>query len=283
MRLDRFDRRLSYVFLCATPFLFFIVGSVRALRIPGMYQAIGGVLALAICIAAWILGLRAIKGDLPERQRFALAGGLLIASFAVASLFFVGLGPPWEATDAENRMRYVVLLVMAILVMSGLVALREALSRGSECLYSTLGFAATLLAGPLYLVWSSFLLGAYVVKVRAGEVPAPFAALGDAMSILLFFAVALTYVATAAMAASLGRVRWLGRGAARAFVIVSLFALLCVVIRGLEFPDPAALSSPWYTVPGFVAGVPAIPFIMPFLLGVVLLRRAGDEQLAAAA
>jgi hypothetical protein len=50
------------------------------------------------------------------------------------------------------------------------------------------------------------------------------------------------------------------------------------VMRGMSFPNPAALSTPWYTRPGFIAGIPAVPFIMPFLLGVVSLRRAGDKQ-----
>jgi len=53
--------------------------------------------------------------------------------------------------------------------------------------------------------------------------------------------------------------------------------LLFLVIRGLHYPDPRALSTPWYTSPGFVVGIPAVPFIMPFLFGVVLLRRAGLE------
>jgi hypothetical protein len=54
--------------------------------------------------------------------------------------------------------------------------------------------------------------------------------------------------------------------------------LLFLVIRGLHYQDPKALSTPWYINPGFVVGIPAVPFIMPFLFGVVLLRRAGEEQ-----
>jgi len=88
----------------------------------------------------------------------------------------------------------------------------------------------------------------------------------------------LTYLATGAFAASLGRVQWLGLRATRAFMIVTGVALLFLVIRGLHYPDPRALSTPWYTSPGFVVGIPAVPFIMPFLFGVVLLRRAGEEQ-----
>jgi len=33
---------------------------------------------------------------------------------------------------------------------------------------------------------------------------------------------------------------------------------------------------PWYASPGFIVGIPAVPFIIPFLFGVVLLRRAGE-------
>jgi hypothetical protein len=28
---------------------------------------------------------------------------------------------------------------------------------------------------------------------------------------------------------------------------------------------------------GFIAGIPAVPWVMTFLLGVALLRRAGDD------
>ncbi len=276
--MDYSSRRVSYVFLCMVPILAIGVAAPRALRVPGVYQAIGGVLFTAIVIAAWILGVRTIRGGVEEEQRLALAGGFLITPFALVSLLWVGLGPPWNATRPENLMRYLVLLVSAIAVSAGLVVLKDALSEAGERYYSTLGFAATTLAGAAYLIWMSFLLGSYVVAVRDGKVPPAIDALSDVFDILLFVACALTYLATAAFAAGLGRTLWLGRGATRAYVATNFIALLFLVTRGLSFPDPAALSTPWYTQPGFVAGIPAIPFIMPFLLGVVLLRRAGDKQ-----
>ena len=277
--MDHTARRVSYVFLCMVPVLAIIVAAVRALRVPGVYQAIGGLLFAAIVIAAWILGARAIRAGAEGDQRLALAGGFLIAPFALVSLLWVGLGPPWIATPAENVMRYLVLLVSSIAVSGGFVVLKDTLSEAGERCYSTLGFAATMLAGAAYLIWMSFLLGAHVVKVRDGQVPPAIVSLNDVLDILLDVACVLTYLATAAFAASFGRIRWLGRGATRAYVAANLIALLCLVMRGMSFPDPAALSTPWYTRPGFVAGIPAIPFIMPFLLGVVLLRRAGDKQL----
>ena len=111
----------------------------------------------------------------------------------------------------------------------------------------------------------------------AGQIPPAVRAVYDVYDILLFFACILTYLTTAAFATSLGRVRWLGRGATRAYVIVSFVALLFLVLRGFSYPDLRASSTPWYLRPAFIAGIPAVPWIMPFLLGVVLVRRAGDE------
>ena len=271
------SRRVSYIFLCLVPVLAIGFAGPRALRIPVVYQSIGAVLFAAIVIAAWRLGVRAIRSSPPEKQRLALAGGFLVVPFALVALLWVGLGPPWNATPSENVMRYFVLVVSSIAVTAGFIVLKEALREAGERTYSTLAFAAAILAGAAYLVWMSFMLGAFVVKVRDGQVPPSINSVLDVLDILLCVACALTYLATAAFAASFGRSGWLGRGATRAYVIANLVAVVCLMLRGLSFPDPAALATPWYTQPGFVAGIPAIPYIMPFLLGVVLLRRAGDQ------
>lgn len=273
-------RRVSYVALCLVPFLAIPVAGVRSLRIPGAYQTIGGSLFAAIVVAAWFLGARASKTGPGLRQQQALAGALLLVPFALVSLLWVGLAPPWEATPTENRMRYLVLLVNSIAVTGGFVVLREVLHEAGERVYSTLGFAANMLAGAAYLIWTCFALGAYVVKVRTGQTPPAVTAMGDVYDILLFIACVLTYFTTAAFAASLGRARWISRMATRAYVIVNFIALLFIVLRGLSYPDPTTSAEPWYMSPGFIAGIPAVPWIMPFLLGVVLLRRAGDESVA---
>ena len=49
----------------------------------------------------------------------------------------------------------------------------------------------------------------------------------------------------------------------RAYVILNLVALVFIVIRGLSFPDPNGGATPWYTQPGFIAGIPAVPWVMP--------------------
>ena len=271
-------RRVSYVFLCIVPFLNFVVVGLRAFRVPGVYQVVGVMYFAALALAAWALGARAIRADAQDRRLLGLAGTLLVTSFGLVALLWVGLGAPWQATAAENQMRYLVLIVMATAVAGGFVVLREALREAGERFYSTLGFAAIMLSGPLYLIWNTFAFGVFFAKEHTGQVPPAIISLGDTLDVLLFVAGFLTYLATVAFAASLGRVQWLGRRATRAFIIVNGVALLFLVIRGLHYPDPRALSTPWYTSPGFVVGIPAVPFIMPFRFGVVLLRRAGEEQ-----
>jgi hypothetical protein len=278
MLTDHSKQRISYVFLCATPFLAMIAAAVRRLRIPGVYHVIGGVLFAAISAAAWTLGARAIRADVQSRRQLALAGALLVAPFTIVALLWVGLGPPWVATAAENQMRYLVLIVMAMAVAGGFVMLKEALGEVGERFYSTLGFAAVILAGPLYLIWHAFVFGAYFAKEHGGEIPPAIVSLHAFQDLLLSLAGALTYVATAAFAASLARTEWMGRKASLAYIIVNFIALFFIVIKVQQHPDPAAVSQPWYTIPGFILAVPALPLIMPSLLGVVLLRRAGDEQ-----
>jgi hypothetical protein len=185
---------------------------------------------------------------------------------------------PYQATPVENRMRFLVLLVDSIAITGGFVVLWETLREAGERFYSTLGSATNMLAGAAYLIWMSFTLGMVVVRVQAGQTPPEVRAVYQVYDILLFFACILTYLTTAAAATSLGRASWLGRSATRAYVIVSLIAVLLLALRGLPYPELTATSTAWYLQPAFIAGIPAVPWIMPSLLGVVLLRRAGDES-----
>jgi len=270
-------RRVSYIFLCALPFLDLVVVGVRALRIPGVYQTVGGVLFALILIAAWILGARVIVSAAAGKRRLALAGSLLIAPWAIISLLWVGLGAPFQATLTENHMRFLVLLAGSIIVPSAFVALKQELYEAGERFYSTVGFAASIPAGVGYFVCGSMSLALTMTRL-SGDKAAPPAVLGNLYSALEFVAVVLTYIVTAAFAVSLGEARWLSRGAARAYVIACMILLLLLVMGGLSYPELSASTAPWYVRPGFIARIPAIPWIMPALLGVVLLRRAGNEQ-----
>src|SRR5262245_13893784 len=269
-------RRISYIFLCAFPFLGLILAAVRALRIPGVYQVIGGAVFAAVAVAAWILGAR-LMGSAGVGRRLSLAGVLLIAPWAIISLLWVGIGAPFQATNPENHMRYLVLLTNTVLVAGGFIGLKEVLHDAGERFYSTIGFAAGVTAGAAYLVCISMSLAGTVAPLSKND-GAFIAWLEQFYSALEFVACVSTYTATAAFAASLGQARWLGRGAGLAYVIASMVLVLLLVMRGVTFPELSDDSAPWYVRPGFIAGIPAIPWIMPCLLGVVVLRRAGEPR-----
>jgi hypothetical protein len=267
-------RRFSYFSLCSLPFLAGVVGSMRPLRTAGVHQVIGGLLFTVVAIAAWSAGAREIFERAGPRK-LALAGGLFILPWAIISLLWVGIGPPFQATLSENYMRYLVLVSNSILVTSAFIVLKDALYEIGERFYATIGFAASLAAGGAYLVCLNMSL-AYVAVAMGGDKTPPPAILGTLYSSLEFFACLMTYVTTGIFAVALGQARLLGRGPTRAYLIACGILVLLLVMRGLQFPEISANTAPWYTRPGVIAGIPAVPWIMPCLLGAVLLRRAGD-------
>jgi hypothetical protein len=268
-------RRVSYVFLCSVPFLCFVMVGTRAFRVSGVHQAIGVAYFAAIAIAAWIHSGGAIRTDGQGRRLLNLAGTLLV-TLAVAGFLAVALDERSPATPPGNQVGHLSLIVMATVIAGGFVVLRGALSEAGERFHLTLGFAAIMLSGPLYLIWNTFAFAILFGEKNSTQVPASILSLDDMLDLLLLGAGFLTYLATLAFAASLGRVQWPGRSATRAFMIANGIALLLLMIRGLQYPDPTALSTPWYINRGLVVSIPVVPFIMPLLLGVVLVRRAGE-------
>lgn len=254
--MNRTARRGSYIFLSTLPFLDVILVGVRAFRISGVYQVVGAALCAAVVLAAWLLGARAIGFGPPSGRRLALTGALFVLPWTIISLLWIGLGAPFQATLAENYMRQLVLLANSIIVTSAFIALKGELDDANERFYSTLGFAAGILAGIAYIVALGLDVGV-VSGALHGENAAGPAVLRNFYSVMEFVACVLTYAATAAFAASIGQAQWLGVRAARAYVIASVLLLLLVVMRGISFPELSGSTAPWYVRPGFVAGIPA--------------------------
>lgn len=271
-------RRTAYIFLCALPFVAGPCASARPLRISGLFQILGIVLFTAFVTAAWLAGPR--KVDLKEagRGKQALAGVLLIAPWAIISLLWVGIGPPFQATLSENYMRFLVLVWNSIIVTIGFVVMKDVLNDAGERICSTLGLATALIAGAAYLICLNLSLAQTALVLHGDRTPPP-AILGHFYSAIEFVACVMTYVTTAVFATAMGRVRLLGRGAATAYATISTLLVVLIILRGLAFPEISANTAPWYTRPGVIAGVPAIPWLMPCLLGAVLLRRTEARKL----
>lgn len=274
MPLERLKRELSSIVLCAGVLLVLILFGERARYEAGVYYLLVAVQLAVLSISACSLAVPALRSASDERKTLAVAGFLLIAPWLLFSLV-PGLGTPWQASPAENQSRYIVLLWAAIAVGGGMVVLRQTLSDAGERLYAPLGFAAILMASPLYLVWGAILFEANFVRARGGQLSTSELFITDFSDVLLYFGGLLTYVASAAFVASLGRTGWLGRAATGILLFLNLFAVLFLIIRGPQFPDPKTALDYWYNIPGFVAGIPAIPWLIPCVIGIAMLRRAG--------
>jgi type IV secretory pathway VirB3-like protein len=174
-------------------------------------------------------------------------------------------------------MRYLVLVWSSIIVTIGFVIQKDVLSDSGERICSTVGLATALTAGAAYLICLNLSLAETALALHGGETR-PSAILGNYYSAIEFVACVTTYVTTAVFAAGMGRVGLLGRSAAAGYVTMASILVLLIILRGLEFPEISANTAPWYTRPGVIAGIPAIPWIMPGLLGAVLLRRARGPQ-----
>lgn len=247
---------------------------------PAMRSGLAVSLLAAAGVAAWFGGARAIASADPPRRLQAVAGVLLIAPFALLSLL-AGVGPPHDQPPADNALRFLVLAVGALLSGSGLLALRQALASAGETFWATLGAIAATWATPLYVVFALVQRVDLVAQMRGwtwattvtGSLHELTALDALAMS-ALFLGSTLTWLASALFAAALGRAGWLGRRAAGALVGTSLVGGAFVVARGFAYPELNAALSHWYSIPGFVAGIPAVPWMLPCAMGVLVLRRA---------
>jgi hypothetical protein len=70
---------------------------------------------------------------------------------------------------------------------------------------------------------------------------------------------------TAAYATALRRAGWFGGISSRLFVGISLAAAVLVLL----YPVGGKIGAP-----GFVLGIPAVPYVMPYLMGILLVTRA---------
>ena len=275
--MNRNVRRAGFIFLCALPFLALAIGSARPIRTAGFSRVVGIVLFTAVVVAAWAAWPRGMELKEAGRGKQAIAGTILIAPWAMISLMWVGLGPPFEATLPENYMRFVVLVWNSILVTTGFVVLKDVLNEAGERICSSAALATAFTAGTAYLICLTLSL-AQTAQELHGDMIRPPAILGDFYNAIEFIACVMTYVTTALFATGMGRARLLGRGAASAYVTIAAILMLLIIVRGIAFPEISGNTAPWYTRPGVIAGVPAIPWVMPGLLGAVLLCRSRSSK-----
>lgn len=271
-------KSVSLFYLSAVPFLTALLGFGVGHISYKLYLPIWLLNVCLMVFACWQLGLKAIKNNGVEKKHQALGAFLLVIPWILVSIFF-GFGPPpenmtaWVATATEQQVRYAILIVAGIFVAFGFSSLKQELVRSGETFYSTIGASAIAIAIPLFIVnmiyWGFYLTEFFkiVTSSSAEHLPDWHLPWRKLFGLIAVVEVAVTYLATAIFAVSLRQAGWFTPKATSVYMVISLVAMLLMVLS-------VFLSEPFVTA-GYAVSIPAIPFILPYFIGINLLRRAG--------
>jgi hypothetical protein len=240
----------------------------------GTHMALAAGQLFVTCASAWALGASALAAPDPRKRQLAIAGSALVLPFALFSLA-AGFGPPEAAGATQNELRYVLLTIGAVLVGAGFIALTGLPTTKGAITPANPAGLLMVMATPLYAAFTLSQWGEYA----ASHSPhLAWIASYDRLSLgFLFAGVLLTYSATAFTANALNRAQLIGRLSSIVLVALSIIAMAFVAIRiavALTH-GPMWGFNAWYEMPGFVLLIPAVPWLMPCAIGVLLLHRAG--------
>ncbi len=269
--------KATFVALAAAPFVIAALVAANPIRTAGYHIPVGilAFIVLAVLVFQFLrIGVRSNDG-----RELAAAGVLFILPFALFALLWVGIATPYHTTPAENLMRYEVLAIGAIAVTCAFVFLFRIVADHGDRFLNTLFFGTSMLAGVAYLIWHCFQAGMWLVRTKNDIITPHMADMISIFDVFVFFGTILTYIATALAALSMARANLLSTRASKIYLALSIFGALAVILRGVTYPgDPRTYTPALYEVPGLIAGIPAMPWLMPCLLGIVLLKRSASPM-----
>ncbi|WP_421825731.1 hypothetical protein [Larkinella sp.] len=274
-------KNLIRVYLILVPFVVAILGFALGHSHYKLYFPIWLIHAGLMSWATWTLSKQSIHNQ-HQRKSHLLIGILFLIAPWLFIAIFAGMGPPpttakgWVATATEQQVRYCILVISGVLMTIGFTFLSNQLKQAGEEVYSLLGLTAIFLAMPLFILnmtyWGSFLTESFRIFVASGSTKRPdwYLPLRDLFAWISGIEVGLTYLASAAFGASLKTTRWFKPRACWSYILISLLGFLLSVL-----PDFSLMP---LTVGSYLVSIPAIPFIIPYLMAVNLLSRSGTIQ-----
>ena len=273
-------RRVSQLFLWAAPFLSTILILVYRAGGLKLYAMGGAALVLLMAGAVWILAACSMT-NLANNRGVLLLPGVLLVAIVASTAVTVTTGPPpasnavWVATLTEQHARYVGLLVAGLLAFGGFGLLTVRLREAGEQVFSVLGFSAITIATGLFVLFALGALTIYDLVAQqgiAGNTPAWASPLLRVISSWLKLYAVLSYLATSLYAMAMGKVGLLGKFGRAAFSSLGAMAALLALIAIISTNTTGTLTHGL-----FVFLIPAVPLMLPYFLGVNLVRLAGDS------
>lgn len=235
--------------------------------------------ATLMVFAFWTLGRNVVPLPDANKSKLSYAAFFLILPWIFISMF-AGLGPPpetpaeWTNTAIEQQVRYFILAICGVFIAFGFVTLRDSLRSKGEDFFSLQSLSAILIAIPLFIInmlyWGFYLTELFKIQTanNSANFPDWFLPLRQLFGLISVIEVALTYFATFAVAVAMRKVGWLSKSASFFYILFSLLALTVIV--------SSAFLTETLKVPGFAVSIPAFPFLMPYFIGVSLMRQIGN-------
>lgn len=285
--------RLANVYLWVALPLAVPVGMARNLAGTGALLAAYLLFVALTGTILWKVGAaKGASGSARGHPAF-LPGVLLFAGPLALALGASVTGEPTAARPGDYVLNTTAILVGSLVLVGGFAALSARLWEAGGRLLPALGLAV-LLAGTA--VWLANLVFRYAV-VASGAAPLQAGAEDRAwvaheylrglpgrpswMELLLVWTdmlqlafVLLAYLASGLLGAAMVGSGWLGRIGGGLFAATNL-ALFVVVAAGIALAGAGSAAAAWTA---YVLTIPFAVFVLPYLVGVALIRRAGQAH-----
>lgn len=281
MNSTKFKRKVSLIYLMTVPIVGFLLAFGIGHSNYKIYFPLWLLNVVIMVSACWILGLNVIKKNDPKNSLFAKGAFFLIASFILISIF-AGIGTPpetiseWLETEMEQKIRYFILVISGVFIAFGFVLLRERLKQDGENFYSLLAWTSISIAIPLFILdmlyWGFFLPELFKIQINSGIETKPewFLPIRQHFSLISIAEVALTYVATALMVIALNLKGLISKISSQIYLSISILAFIIIVL--------SAFFEKKLYVANFLVSIPAVPFLMPYFIGINILKKLGRES-----
>ena len=285
MRNQKLYRNISQVYLSIVPIISAAIGFTVNNVSYQTYLPIWITNVFLMLAGCWILGANSILTSNNEKKYLAVSGFLLIVPWIFFSIF-AGMGSPpgtyaeWVSNEFEQQVRYAFLITGGVVLTIGFAVLKDIIKDTIGSIFSSIGFTAILIAMILFILdmsyWHSFSPETFKTKeaISLNKLPEWHRPVQKLFLVISIVEVSLTYLATAAFAVSLKSAEWFKKGASLVYIITGLLAFILVALYGF-YPENITING----FPFYPFMIPAIPFVMPFYIGINLLRRAGKLNL----
>ena len=285
-------KRMSGLYLWLALFLTIPVGRLRDLA--GTEVLIAGYVAFVAltATAVWKVGAAKTVPGL-AREHPAFAPGVLLVAGPLALLLGASVtGEPTAARPGDYLWNTTAILLGSLILLAGFAALSARLWQAGERMLPVLGLTGLCVGSALFLanlVFRYAVVASGASSLQAGVEDRAWVAheylrglrgRPSWMELLLVWTdmlqiafVLLAYLAAAAYGLALVRVGWLGRAGGRAFGALNL-ALALSVSAGAVLAGSGGVIAAWLV---FVLTIPFMAFVLPYFLGVALIRRGGGD------